>query len=103
MGKASRRKQARKDLPEGVESVDPAVQALTQRNQRRRIVLLLTPLLTTGAAFASWHLLESEVMTGVAALLGAGTFIITLLNKLNDEIRPSDGSRAASIDFGNSR
>jgi len=103
MGKASRRKQDRKDTPDGEKAVDPAVQALTRRNQRRRLVLLLTPFLTLGAAGASWFLLESEGLTGVTALLGAGTFIITLLNKLNDEIRPSDGSRAASIDFGNSR
>ena len=70
---------------------------------RRRWTLICTPLVTVGFAAASWYILESESLTGVSALLGIGIFVLTLLDKLNDEIRPSDGSRAASIAFGNSR
>jgi len=103
MGKASRRKQARKMAPDAAAFDDPQAAAREIRRRRRFWTLICTPIISGALALGAWTLLESESLTGVAGLLGVGVFVLTLLDKLNDEIRPSDGSRAASIDFGNSR
>jgi hypothetical protein len=103
MGKASRRKQARKASTDGALFEDPVAAAHEIRKRRRFWTLVCTPIISGALAIGAWTLLESESLTGIAALLGAGIFIIALLDKLNDEIRPSDGSQAASIDFGNNR
>ena len=101
MGKAKREAKKARKKDKTIEARERA--DAERARKKRRIIVLLIPVLTAAVALTFWLGLEMPSLAGATLLGGAVLWLMVELGYVGAGVPPRDRSKAGSIDYGNRR